>query len=61
MLLNNSINLLIEVAPIITNGGKHPKDINHGNNKLPIIDPLLPNIMANETFIVLKLMVIKFK
>jgi hypothetical protein len=41
------------VAPIMAKGGKQPCAISHGKSRLPMIAPVLPNIMTRETFIVL--------
>lgn len=40
--------------PIIKNGGKQPVPNKTGNSKFPIIAPILPLIMDNETVIVLR-------
>lgn len=36
------------------NGGIQPKDMKIGNNTLPVIDPIRPNIIERETIIVLR-------
>lgn len=43
------------MAPIITNGGQHPSDIRYGNSRLPMMDPVRPNIIVSETTIVLQI------
>jgi hypothetical protein len=42
------------IEPTIINGGMQPKDIMNGNNRLPMIEPVRPNIISSDTVIVLE-------
>lgn len=47
--------LPIIIEPTIKKGGRHPNDNRRGNIRLPNNAPKRPNIIANDTAVVLKM------
>lgn len=43
----------MRMAARLRKGGRQPSDSNEGNRKFPKIEPVRPNIISNETTIVL--------